>query len=170
VTGGGVTLDYFKWPDRTAQPYKGHRALTLLGEDPHGRWLWCPRGGAPAGADYDSFLTLVPHESWWTATWIFRDDARLKIWVDITTPAVWRTPAHVQTVDLDIDVQLLPDGTVEVLDEDEFAEHAVAWAYPSVVRSAAPAAARFIARALRDLAEPFSTPGERWLALARGDP
>jgi hypothetical protein len=167
VTTGDVVIDYFKWPDRDAQPYKGHDRLHLIGEDAHGRWLWCPRGSAPSGVDYDSFLTLVPHERWWTATWIFQEQRRLKIWVDITTPAEWPTPDRVTVVDLDIDVQLLPDGAVEVLDEDEFAEHEVAWNYPADVRAAAPAAAQAVARLLRAGGEPFSSVGDTWLEEAR---
>ncbi len=163
---GLVAIEYFKWPDRDRHPYKGFPSMRLLGKDDHGTWLWSPPQPRQL-AGYDSFMTLVPRHDWWTATWIFQGALREKIWVDIATPAVWRTPRQVTAIDLEIDVQLLPDGIVEVLDEDEFAQRAVEWRYPADIRAAAPDGARRVAKALRERDEPFFAVGDRWLQAAR---
>jgi hypothetical protein len=164
---GGVVLEYFKWPHRGSRPYKSYGGMNVLGEDDHGTWLWSSPRPRQVSADYDSFMTLVPHQDCWTATWIFDGLTRNKIWVDITTPPEWRTPTHVTTIDLDIDVQLLSDGRVEVLDEDEFAERAIEWGYPPEIQTTAPAVAQQVAKLLRDGGEPFSATGDAWLSAAR---
>ncbi|MBN1680272.1 MAG: DUF402 domain-containing protein [Anaerolineae bacterium] len=40
-------------------------------------------------------------------------------------------------VDLDLDLRIWPDGRIEVLDEDEFAEHTVLFGYPDDVQRTA---------------------------------
>ena len=63
---------------------------------------------------------------------------------------------HVTMVDLEVDVQGLPDGTVEVLDEDEFALRCVEWDSPAVVRAVVPKAADLVGSRLVNDDEPFS--------------
>src|SRR5262249_47002626 len=42
-----------------------------------------------------------------------------------------------QYVDLDLDVRFYPDGTHEILDEDEFEQHTAKFGYPDEVRDQA---------------------------------
>jgi len=42
-----------------------------------------------------------------------------------------------QYIDLDLDLRFYPDGTYEVLDEDEFEQHAIELNYPVEVRQRA---------------------------------
>src|SRR6266550_1666163 len=80
-----VMVEYFKWPDRDRVSYKGFE-MEVLGSDAFGHWLWSPPSERPPGADYDSFMTLVATDRWWTATWIRHQGGENKLWVDITTP------------------------------------------------------------------------------------
>jgi hypothetical protein len=55
----------------------------------------------------------------------------LDIYVDITDAPVWPTAHEVTMVDLDLDVvRVRATGAVEVVDEDEFAEHQVSLRLP----------------------------------------
>ena len=68
-------------------------------------------------------------------------------------------------VDLDLDVVRWRDsGSVEVIDEDEFAEHQVAYAYPDHVVANARGAADHLAARL-STHEPFAHAYQRWLDL-----
>ncbi|MBO0886524.1 MAG: DUF402 domain-containing protein [Acidimicrobiales bacterium] len=140
--------------------------MELLGQDAFGTWLWSRPSDRGPGADYDSFLTLVPLDRWWTATWIRHRGAENKLWFDITTPAVWHSAHLVTIVDLEIDVQRFPDGTIEVLDEEEFAERADEWGYPPEVIDAATESAESIVASLRKGDEPFDRVAATWLRTA----
>jgi hypothetical protein len=78
-------------------------------------------------------------EYYWTNRWynVFRfstPDGRLRnYYCNINTPAELRENLLVFT-DLDIDVLVQPDFSVSVLDEDEFARHAVEFNYPEDVQ------------------------------------
>ena len=65
----------------------------------------------------------------------------------------------VHVVDLDLDVVLLHDGTVELLDEDEFAEHQVRYGYPAEVVAQALATADELLARVAAGDEPFGTVG-----------
>ncbi len=74
-------------------------------------------------------------------------------------------------VDLDLDVvRRRPGATVELLDEDEFAEHSLRYAYPDDVRSAAVAASRELLHAVAAGAGPFGGAHDSWLALVADEP
>ena len=69
----------------------------------------------------------------------------LEIYVNVTTrPAL--DQGTVSAVNLDLDVVRWRDGRVEVLDEDEFAEHQVLLGYPAELISAGPADLRLAGR------------------------
>jgi protein associated with RNAse G/E len=72
-------------------------------------------------------------------------------------------------VDLDLDVRRRRAGTVEILDEDEFAVHQVRYGYPPEVIQQARAAAEWLAGALRDRVEPFGTGYRHWLDMIARD-
>ena len=87
---------------------------------------------APLVQPHD-FVTLVPAREWWVASFNGRrGDADVDVYVDVTTAPV-RSAGVVEAVDLDLDVVRLRDGSVRVLDEDEFADHQVRYRYPAEV-------------------------------------
>jgi protein associated with RNAse G/E len=95
------------------------------------------------------------------------------VYVDVTAPPYWsRTTLH--AVDLDLDVVRRADGEVLIDDEDEFAEHQVALAYPPEVVAAARASADRLVGLLRaghppydGSAAPWFDVLSRWLRKAR---
>ncbi len=57
-----------------------------------------------------------------------------EVYCDITTPARWESDDTVHLIDLDLDVvRRRATGLVELLDEDEFAEHRARFGYPDDV-------------------------------------
>jgi protein associated with RNAse G/E len=78
---------------------------------------------------------------------------------------MWSDAGEVTVVDLDLDVRRRRWGTIERLDEDEFAAHSVELGYPDEVRVQAVAASHWLAAALGDGTEPFMSEFHRWLAL-----
>lgn len=164
----GVFMQDFKWPDRPYRSIVMHR----LGVDEVGTWLWAGRGtistydgraGEPVPVD---FLTLVPSaaESWWIATWMFGGDVDL--YVDVCAPPVWRSPAHLTTIDLDLDVIRWNDGRTEIDDEDEFLEHQRTYGYPPDVVAAARRCADEVLPLVAAQTVPFGSPPPRWLEIA----
>jgi protein associated with RNAse G/E len=142
----------------------------LLGEDEFGVWV-----GGPAGtpvwrgerqvnpAEHDHVM-LFPRDGWWTA--LFNAPPhRTEIYCDITTVPTWPTPDVVTMIDLDLDVRRRRVGTVEILDEDEFALHRVRYGYPPEVVEQARAAAEQLAGALRERVEPFGSTYRQWLEV-----
>jgi protein associated with RNAse G/E len=141
-----------------------------LGEDEYGVWVGAPAGTPvrlgeqhrqPATAAH---AVLLPRDGWWTA--VFNAPPhRTEVYCDVTTVPVW-TGDEVGMVDLDLDVRRRRGGEVQLLDEDEFAAHRVKYNYPPDVVASAEAAARWLAGALSDGAEPFAGGYRHWLELA----
>ena len=108
--------------------------VTVLGTDDHGVWagagvgtrLWRPAASFVSEFDW---VTLVPHEAAWAASFYDAEDHPTSVYVDMTTPAVW-SGNSVSMVDLDLDVIVRRDGTLLLDDEDEFALHQVELGYP----------------------------------------
>jgi protein associated with RNAse G/E len=157
-----VRVEYRKYDGRAHRSYPSVR----LGEDEHGVWLGVPGGdfinnGGTFKYD-DPYVLLVPRDAWWTA--MFNSPPRrTEIYCDVTTPAIW-TGAHVEVIDLDLDVRRRRDSTlVELLDEDEFATHSVAFGYPAEVVKQAWAAAEFLLDAVISGQEPFAGGYHVWL-------
>ncbi|MGH3715203.1 MAG: DUF402 domain-containing protein [Micromonosporaceae bacterium] len=141
-----------------------------LGEDEHGVWVDIPAGTdvrrntEPLPPDYDSVL-VFPRDQGWTASFN-APPTRTEIYCDVTTVPQWRD-GEVTMVDLDLDVRRRRDGTVEVLDEDEFAEHQLRYGYPDDVIARAQATTLWLERALSTEVEPFASAYHHWLKLAR---
>jgi protein associated with RNAse G/E len=141
-----------------------------LGEDAHGLWVGSAPGTRGQRAD-GSWTTidhhrvrLFPRGQWWSA--LFNDTAhRTAIYCDITMPAEFGVDS-VTLVDLDLDIRLLRDGTVHVMDEDEFEAHQVRYNYPPQVVATARATCNHLAHAITT-AEPFTTAYKPYLELAR---
>jgi protein associated with RNAse G/E len=155
-----VRVDFRKYDGSQHRGYPAH----LLGEDEHGVWLGVPRGVfASDEFKYEEpYVLLVPRGTWWTA--MFNSPPRrTEVYCDITTPATWHD-GRVQLVDLDLDVRRRRTShLVELLDEDEFAEHSQHFGYPPEVTENAWSAARWLVGALDDGTEPFATAFQTWL-------
>lgn len=165
-----------KWGGRQHWTYQG----SYLGSDRHGDWL-----GFPAGTRYvrpgkelalhRDHVGLVPvGAAWHLATFYDTEGdpwpelgSGVQTYVDITTPARWHgTVLH--AVDLDLDVVRGFNGRVVVDDEDEFAEHQVAYGYPDHVIAAARASCSRVHRAVCARQAPYDGSHSAWLAeLAR---
>jgi hypothetical protein len=163
--GEPIRVEITKWGDRPHWTYAG----TWLGSDEHGEWL-----GFPAGTHYQrpgmefvapfAGVVLVPagQEAFLAA---FNDERAVsKTYVDMATPATW-DGSVLRSVDLDLDVVMLQDGTVYLDDEDEFAEHQVAYGYPPEIVAMAESSAGRVLAAVRGKEPPFDDTAQRWLDL-----
>jgi protein associated with RNAse G/E len=139
-----------------------------LGEDEHGVWL-----GAPAGTELRrgeevmelaemDHVVLLPRDAWWAAAFN-APPKRTEIYCDISTVPQWPSADEVTMIDLDLDVLRRRSGLVELVDEDEFAEHQVLFGYPPDVISQARAAADWLVAAVTARQEPFGSAYEGWL-------
>jgi hypothetical protein len=161
-TGHDVRMDGRKWRNRPHWQF----AMQRLGEDEHGTWLAVPagtlarRGRHPHPIEH-GFVMLVPTGAWWTAEF-YRAHPSWELYVNVGTPCEWR-PGSVRQVDLDLDVVRDLDGGVEVLDEDEFTDHQVRFAYPQELIAAARVATDDVVRLVAERREPFDLASRRWL-------
>lgn len=182
--GTRVRVEMSKWGDRPHWQF----AAVLLGEDEHGTWLGTPAGthhhrpGLEFHSDVDT-VTVVPRDDWYAAT-LHAPGTWCDLYVDMTTPAQWDGEV-LRMVDLDLDVIRLSDpiptaalaqasqsgrapGEVFVDDEDEFAEHQVAYGYPPEVVEAARSACDRVLADARARRAPYDGSHRRWLdALTR---
>ena len=157
-----MRVRYTKWGDRP------HWAFDVqpLGDDHHGHWFGMPPGTPQQRADEPPVILahdcvmLVPRVGDYTAFW--NADDPVELYVDVTTAPVLSTDL-VTAVDLDLDVIRLRDGTVKLIDEDEFELHQVRYAYPAPVIDAAQTTARWLVSAITARTEPFDTAGPAWL-------
>ncbi|MEV0453575.1 GNAT family N-acetyltransferase [Catellatospora methionotrophica] len=148
-----------------------HTTLRRLGDDEHGVWLggttrtpW-RRHGRPAHFPQVPHVMLVPHEGGWVATF-HAPPRRTEVYVDVTARPVWTGIGLVTVVDLDLDVIRRRDtGIVELLDEDDFADHQVAYGYPAAVTAEAQRTAEELMAALTAAHEPFGVAHRPWSAL-----
>ena len=158
-----VRVAYTKWDGAAHWQFDMER----LGRDEYGVWLagrpgtMLQRGAEPPIIKVDAFVLLVPDEGRWMAAW--NAESEHEIYVDVTTAPAW-SDGTVSAVDLDLDVVRMRDGAVILLDEDEFAEHRVLFAYPPSVVGAAEATAAWLMGQVAARVEPFGAVGARWLA------
>jgi hypothetical protein len=142
--------------------------LDPLGADEHGWWLGGRAGmtlrrglEAPVVQPHD-FVTLVPASGWWVASFNGTGETDVDVYVDVTTAPV-RHARAVEAVDLDLDVVRLRDGSVRVLDEDEFAAHQVRYRYPAEVIERAQGSCDDLVRRITAGEEPFVHVAAGWL-------
>jgi hypothetical protein len=179
-----IRCEMTKWGDRPHWRFEGIH----LGSDEHGEWLGFPQGthNHRPGHEFHSAVdavTLVQPGRWHLPTFqapgIWCD-----LYIDVTTPAAWDGDV-LRAIDLDLDVIRLPDplppvesapweiapagpGEVFVDDEDEFAEHQVAFGYPTDVIASAQASCDELVAAVRAGLPPYDGTHRRWLeALSR---
>jgi hypothetical protein len=145
----------------------------LLGSDAHGEWLGVPahtpmaRPGAAFTPPVDSVLLVPASGEGWLGTF-YAPGFRVEVYVDVTTPARW-DGAVLRAVDLDLDVVRGETGRVWVDDEDEFAEHRLAFGYPDDLVSAASTTCNDVHRRVADRVSPFDgLAPRRWLEALAG--
>jgi len=138
-----------------------------LGQDAAGRWFGM-RGGAPqqrgdeppVALPHDCVL-LVPSDGCYTAFW--NAAGTVGLYVDVTTQPVVNADT-IDVVDLDLDVVRLRDGTIELIDEDEFELHQVRYAYPAAIIDQARSTADWLMRTISAGHELFDELGPHRLA------
>jgi uncharacterized protein len=178
--GTPIRCEMGKWGDRPHWQFAGIH----LGADQYGEWLGVPTGTRHhrPGHEFHSrvdTVTLVPGGGWFAATF-HAPGIWCDTYVDITTPGEWHGDVR-RMVDLDLDVVRLADplpddardaaasegrtaGEIYVDDEDEFAEHQVAFGYPADVIEAAQASCDEVLAAVRAGVAPYDGTHRRWLA------
>jgi uncharacterized protein len=165
TSGTPIRWDGRKWPERLHWQFTMRR----LGEDEHGVWLSVPpgtvvrRGHEPSRVLETGFVSLVPIGSWWEAEF-YPNHPRHEVYVNIGTPCEWHGDV-VRQIDLDLDVVRNLDGSVELLDTDEFEDHQIRFRYPRELIDGAQRAADEVTAMLQRRAEPFGVAAERWLAV-----
>jgi protein associated with RNAse G/E len=165
--GGPIVVQYFKYPG----DLHWRHDMVYLGDDEHGTWLGGPagttiqRGHEPAKEWASPFVQLIAPGRWWTMFFNGDHSAKYRVYIDVITPATWPTPDRVEMVDLDLDVVLHHDQSVEVLDEDEFLDHSELFGYPDAIIDRARMTAADLVLKLEAREEPFGVDGEAWLRL-----
>ncbi|HXS66283.1 MAG TPA: DUF402 domain-containing protein [Streptosporangiaceae bacterium] len=171
VVGDDVRIVYRKYDGSL----HWHMTMTWLGEDEHGIWtgaiapVTSQRGHEPPVIMEFTQVRLFPRGLWWTASFNAAP-ARTEVYCDISSPVRWLSPREVTMIDLDLDVIRRRDGSVHLVDEDEFAEHRVKYGYPSDVIAESERAAARLQVALADGTEPFATVYHSYLAQLTGNP
>jgi hypothetical protein len=170
VLGASMPIRFTKWG---GSPH-WHYDLEMLGADRYGTWFGAragipmQRGGEPPIRQPHDFVTLVPADGDWIANWNPRSAGNeLALYVDVTDRPVLG-PDGITAADLDLDVVRLWDGSVRVLDEDEFEEHRIRYGYPPEVIERALAATRDLVTRVSNRDEPFGAVGDAWLASYAG--
>ena len=145
--------------------------MEVLGSDSHGLWLGGRKGsqghrpGKTVKAQ-SNYVTLIPaDDAWWVATFNAKpagSKQNISVYVDITTPTTVNQ-GEAFTIDLDLDVVKRADGTVEIVDQDEFAAHQTEMGYPGRVVIAAQEAADAVKELLTSQQAPFDGSHEGWL-------
>jgi hypothetical protein len=140
----------------------------VLGTDQFGTWLFCAEGDVHHRADGASVVLpsdgvqLLPASGWWVAFW-WRADTW--IGVDICTPPVLDGSGW-SYVDLELDLARLADGSVLLVDEDEFEQAVIDCRLPGDVVTTARTTAADLRSRLASRSEPVVAAGWDWLNRA----
>jgi hypothetical protein len=159
-----LTIEKWKWRHGGRELAASWPAIPL-GADSFGDWTFCPAGTPYRKADGQTTpmpsagVQLFP-DAHWTAWW-WAD--RHWIAADVCTPPT-RERDRRSYLDLEIDVIRLADGTVQVLDEDEFEQLAAAPGITRDVTDQARLTSDWLAAALKAQEDPFGTAG--WTKFA----
>ena len=162
--GDPIRVVMTKWGERPHWEFDGF----YLGSDEHGDWLGFPAGtlmsrpGVEVRPENDQ-VGLVPVSGAWLATF-HGPGGSVQTYVDMTSVPEW-AGSVVHAVDLDLDVIKPLDGAVYVDDEDEFAEHQVAFGYPAATVELAESARDEVLAAVTQGTAPFDGSSDRWLAV-----
>jgi uncharacterized protein len=105
-------------------------------------------------SQYDSRVYFW-RDRWYNIFRLSRPGCPLALWYcNVTTPPVF-DGCQIGYVDLDLDVAVKANGLIELLDEDEFAEHQRTYDYPAHVIANAEQAARDVSELARRRGFPF---------------
>ena len=163
--GRPTTVQYYKYPDALHWRHD----MVWLGEDSHGTWLGAPagstvqRGHEPPRSWPEPFVQLIPAEGWYTVLGN-TPSSKYAVYVDIITSPTWVSRDRVEMIDVDLDVVRDWNGSVSLLDEDEFIEHQETLGYPPWLRDGARTAAAEVTLAVERSREPFGSLHLAWLA------
>lgn len=167
--GDPVRIEMEKWGHRPHWQIPGQ----WLGSDDHGDWIGIPARTPMARPGLELALTndqvgLVPTrgsdlERAFLATF-HGPGGETWAYVDMTTPPVWHRNV-VRAVDLDLDVIRMVNGWVVVDDEDEFADHQVAFGYPAEIVALAEASRDRVHAAILAEDAPFDGSHQRWQSV-----
>jgi protein associated with RNAse G/E len=163
-----VTAQFLKNPDHLHWGFEAR----FLGEDEHGIWCAVPpgtrrwKGSEPVEATRAPAVFCAPHEGWWHLHYN-GSTTQLSHFVDIVTPPIWISPNRYEMVDLDLDVVVYQDGTIEIEDEDEFEVHQVQYKYTSEMIVRAREETANVVRWLTEKREPFFATAADWMAQVR---
>jgi hypothetical protein len=153
----------FKWPHRPTAV----AVACLLGEDTFGRWLGVTRGDpwwtadrSRAGVFVQSFVKVVPSDTFWTACFNLVDPV---VDVDIVLPVRWVDGA-LEEVDLELDILRLADGSVRIRDQDEFDRVRAEWSMPDAIAAQAEVTCMHVRALVERGSEPFDKVGRAWPA------
>jgi protein associated with RNAse G/E len=104
---------------------------------------------------YDSRVYFW-RDRWYNVFRLARPGCATSLWYcNVTTPPSF-DGQEISYVDLDLDVAVRPNGCIELLDADEFAEHQRKYGYPRDVIARAEEAANQVARLAQCNAFPFN--------------
>lgn len=166
MTHPPFTVQFYKYPDRLHWRHD----MVRLGEDEHGVWIGLrsgatvQRGHEPARRHPHDMISVVTDGAWFIP--IFSPaNPHFTLYVDICTPPAWSGDDRVEAFDLDLDVAVGPDGTISVLDEDEFDDHRVRYSYPDELAIGARAATEYVLGAVAADHGPFSGVADEWFRL-----
>ncbi|MEZ4726786.1 MAG: DUF402 domain-containing protein [Caldilineaceae bacterium] len=88
----------------------------------------------------DGLLEFYFKQKWYNVWHICEQNSGInRIYANIAMPATFQDDV-LTWVDLDLDLRVYLDNSIELLDEDEFLENSTLWAYPSAVVEQARAA------------------------------
>lgn len=165
-----VTAQFLKNPDITHWGFEAR----WLGEDTWGDWIGLPTGTKRWKGDESVPLTgadavfCVPRGEWWHLHYNGSNHHTYSHFVDIVTPAVWVSDTRYEMIDLDLDVAVYRDGTIEIQDEDEFEVHQVEYGYSAEMIARATEETQRIVQAFQSRDEPFFEVAEGWLTRLSG--
>ena len=160
-----VTVQFLKNPDIA---HWGFEAW-FLGEDEYGSWIAVPKGTKRWKGEKsvrptrEDAVFCAPHEGWWHLHYNGAT-TQFSLFVDIATPPKWVSENRYEMIDLDLDVIVHHDGTVEIEDEDEFQIHQVEYGYTKEMILRAEGETERIVRKLENRREPFFDVAEEWLS------
>lgn len=163
-----IHVETTKFPDHPHWRFD----VVALGRDAFGTWVHAPtgthvqRGSEQPFTLTSGFVGLIPVDDWWMVEF-YPDHPTITRYVNIGTPPRW-DGATVTQIDLDLDVVRRLDGTVEIIDQEEFEANRAAYGYPEQLVEGAIGAADRAVTLMRAGAEPFGEVAAPWVERAFG--
>lgn len=111
-------------------------------------------------ADGRRWLTREPaicffyDDRWWNIISMIRHSG-VYYYCNLASPSVYDGEA-IKNIDYDLDVKLYPDGGYQILDEDEFAQHARQMHYPEEVKKIVEEQMQMLIHAMEKGEDPFN--------------